>query len=97
MQLSVHVSVHFAFGGRPEQGSGAWGAFAKATEGTAKLFGKSAALKALKEGEEHGIHSYEGALKGEDLPVECRKLISDKLLPQTRAHVDVLNQLLEMK
>src|SRR5438552_1713506 len=36
-------------GGKPDQGSGAWGAFAKAVEGTAKLFGNKSALKALKE------------------------------------------------
>src|SRR5262249_42745798 len=50
-------------GGKPDQGSGAWGAFAKAVEGTAKLFGNTAALKALKTGEEKGIRDYESALK----------------------------------
>src|SRR5438046_1852678 len=50
--LRQHVHQH---GGKPDQGSGSWGAFAKAVAGTAKLFGNSAALKALKEGEEHGI------------------------------------------
>ena len=49
-------------GERPSEGSGAWGAFAKAVEGTAKLLGNKAALKALKEGEEHGLKEYEEAL-----------------------------------
>src|SRR4051812_38612531 len=38
-------------GDDPSQGSGAWGAWAKFVEGTAQVFGKTAALKALKEGE----------------------------------------------
>src|SRR5262249_18115532 len=46
----------------PATGSGAWGAWAKLVEGTAKAFGKTAALKALKEGEEHGIKQYQKAL-----------------------------------
>jgi len=42
-------------GGEPSDCSGAWGAWAKFTMGAAKLFGEAAALKALKEGEEHGL------------------------------------------
>jgi len=80
------------FGGKPDQDSGAWGAFAKTVEGTAKLFGNTAALKALKEGEEHGIKSYEDALQNPDLPSECQTLIRSTLLPQTRAHITVLDR-----
>src|SRR5262245_6410795 len=39
-------------GGMPSQSSQTWGAFAEAVEAVAKLFGNSAALKALKAGEE---------------------------------------------
>src|SRR5687768_1795922 len=62
---ALRQHVH-ASGGDPDQGSGAWGAFAKAVEGTAKLFGDTAALKALKEGEEHGANMYEDALLDPD-------------------------------
>src|SRR5262245_6493340 len=41
------------FGGKPVQGSSAWGAFAEAVAGAAKHFGQSGTLKALKEGEVH--------------------------------------------
>src|SRR5262245_11761794 len=51
-----HIHAH---GGTPAQGSGAWGTFAKAVTGTAKIFGSTTALKALKEGEEQGINSYQ--------------------------------------
>ncbi len=90
--LRSHVEHH---GGTPETGSGAWGAFAKAVEGAAKLLGSSAALRALKAGEEHGIHDYEKALP--ELPAGCQSVIQTKLLPQARAHVPVLEGLLAMK
>src|SRR5438132_12207265 len=79
--------------GRPDQGSGAWGAFAKAVEGTAKAFGMDAALKALKEGEEHGVKEYEDALR-DGFPPESRTLIESKLLPQTREHIPTLDRLM---
>src|SRR5688572_22463284 len=50
-------------GKEPEPHASAWRAFAKAVEGTAKLFGNDAAMKALKEGEELGVKDYEKALK----------------------------------
>src|SRR3954453_14915941 len=89
--LRQHVHQH---GGQPDQDSGAWGAFAKAVEGTAKLFGNAAALKALKEGEEKGLSDYESALKDPDLHPDCRDLIQNTLLPQTRAHIPVLDRLM---
>jgi uncharacterized protein (TIGR02284 family) len=92
--LREHVHEH---AGTPDQGSGAWGAFAKAVESTAKVFGNTAALKALKQGEEHGINSYESALKDSNLPMECQALIRSTLLPQTRAHVATLERLIAGK
>ena len=78
-------------GGRPDKSSGPWGAFAKAVEGTAKLFGAAAAIEALKEGEHQGISDYESAINDKSLPVDCRRLIQTKLLPQTRAHIPALD------
>jgi uncharacterized protein (TIGR02284 family) len=89
--LRQHVHTH---GGEPDQDSGAWGVWAKTVEGTAKLFGDKAAIKALKEGEEHGIKLYEGALKEPTLPTDCQTLIRSTFLPKTRAHVQTLDRLL---
>ena len=89
--LRQHIRGH---DGTPGHGSGAWGKWAKAVEGVAKLFGNTAALKALKEGEEHGVKSYEQALEGKGLPEECKALVRDRLLPQTRAHLPVLDRLM---
>jgi uncharacterized protein (TIGR02284 family) len=84
-------------GGEPDQDSGAWGTFAKAVEGTAKLFGNTAALKALKTGEESGIKSYEKALEDAELPADCLILIRSNLLPQTRWHIPILDQLMDAR
>ncbi len=83
-------------GGQPEEDSGAWGTFAQAVEGAAKVFGNTTALKALKEGEEQGITDYESALKTGELPTDCKTAIVSTLLPQTRGHVAVLDSLISV-
>jgi uncharacterized protein (TIGR02284 family) len=80
-------------GGKPDQGSGAWGTFAKAVEGAATMLGNKAALKALKEGEEHGIASYEEAANNPDLPQACRDGLR-QLASRTREHVATLDRLM---
>ncbi|RPH56577.1 DUF2383 domain-containing protein [bacterium] len=86
-----HIEQH---GGEPSKGSGAWGTFAKAIEGTAKLFGDTAALKALKEGEEHGLKDYEDALGNSNLPADCIALIRS-LSSRQREHILALDRLME--
>jgi uncharacterized protein (TIGR02284 family) len=89
-QLWHHVEQH---GGKPSEGSGAWGSWAKGVEGTAKLFGTAAALKALKEGEEHGLKNYESALENEDMSPECLTLIRN-LGTKQREHISGLDRLI---
>jgi len=81
-------------GGIWDVSSGAWGAFAKAVQGAAKLLGNTTALSALKEGEEHGIKEYERALADQNLPAECMTLITSTLLPEARKHVATLEELM---
>ncbi len=82
-------------GGEPSQSSQTWGAFAAAVEGTAKLFGNRTALQALKAGEERGAATYEEALTNEHLPRDVIEFVRTTLLPQTRAHVETLDRLLQ--
>src|SRR5438132_2253535 len=88
---TLRQEVH-QLGGKPDQGSGAWGAFAKAIEGAATLLGNKAALKALKEGEEHGLKEYQAALATDDLPDVCREGLK-RLVAQTRNHISGLDRL----
>ena len=82
-------------GGTPAETSGAWGTWAKIVQGGANLFGKTAALKILQEGEINGTEDYQQILLDQDLPTAIRTLIETKLLPAQQAHLTTLNRLLE--
>jgi uncharacterized protein (TIGR02284 family) len=84
-------------GGNPADGSGPWGAWAKIVEGAAQLFGNAAALKALKEGEEHGIKEYETFLDDANADQQCKDLVRNQLLPQGRAHIPILDRLIDLQ
>jgi bacterioferritin (cytochrome b1) len=79
-------------GGEPSDSSGAWGAWAKLTQGTANLFGDTSSLKALKEGEEHGLKDYEEGL--DDIDATSGELVQNQLIPAQQRHVSLLNQLI---
>ena len=79
-------------GGTPANNSGAWGAWAKFTQGTANLFGDASALKSLKEGEEHGLKDYmEGA---DDIDATSEELVRNQLIPAQQRHINLLDQLI---
>ena len=80
-------------GAEPATESGAWGTFAKAVEGSAKLLGESPALVALQQGEEHGIDQYEDALRNKDVMEEIKIVIRQQLLPPLSDHVAALDRL----
>ncbi|MES2657986.1 MAG: DUF2383 domain-containing protein [Verrucomicrobiota bacterium] len=88
--LREHLSQ---MGAVPDTDSGAWGSFAKAVEGTAKLLGESAALAALIEGEQHGIREYEEALDDPGVMEEAKTSIRETLLPCLSDHVTTLELL----
>lgn len=68
--------------GEPAERSGAWGAFARAVQRAADLFGDRAALVALAQGEEHGIARYEEDLV--DVDPATRDFLEVQLLPLQR-------------
>ncbi|HWP40727.1 MAG TPA: DUF2383 domain-containing protein [Tepidisphaeraceae bacterium] len=79
-------------GGKPSDSSGAWGVWARFTQGTANLFGDLSALKSLKEGEEHGLKDYqEGA---DDVDAVSSELIRNQLIPAQQRHINLLDQLI---
>jgi hypothetical protein len=85
-----HIEQH---GGKPSEGSGPWGAFAKAVEGAAKLLGNTAALKALKEGEQHGLKDYQDALEDKNLPADCQALLRG-LMSKQSGHIATIERLM---
>jgi uncharacterized protein (TIGR02284 family) len=84
-------------GGTPDDSSGAWGTWAKFIEGTARIFGNTAALEALRQGEQHGIKEYERAMDADEVDAECGKLIRHRLLPQAQSHIAVLDRLIDFQ
>jgi len=82
-------------GDEPAKDSGAWGSFAKLVQGTANLMGDSAALRALREGEEHGVKEYEGAISSGHLIPAVSDRIRGELLPTAREHLVTLDRLIE--
>ena len=79
-------------GGEPSDSSGAWGAWAKFTQGTANLFGDTSSLKSLKEGEEHGLKDYEEGL--DELDLTSSELIENQLIPAQQRHINMLDQII---
>lgn len=75
-------------------GAGLWGAYATVIEATASLFGDAAALKALKEGEEHGLKEYREALEGPELPADVRTAIMQQMIPAQQRHIESLDSLI---
>lgn len=80
--------------GETPTSSGPWGAFATTVQAAANLFGDAAALKSLKEGEEHGIKSYEAALN-DGAVTEDVKAMGRTLLSRCQAHLPVLGALID--
>jgi hypothetical protein len=61
------------------------------------LFGNAAALKALKEGEDHGIKEYERFLEDANADEECKNLARSQLIPQGRSHIPILDRLIALQ
>lgn len=72
-------------GGKPSDGSGLWGAWAKAVQGGAVLLGEKAAIEALETGEDHGLADYRRDLA--KLDSDTQQFVQADLLPaQVRTH-----------
>jgi len=67
-------------GGVPNETSGAWGIFARSLEGTATVFGDTAAINVLEEGEDKGLKDYEDRLG--KLDGEARFFVESELYPE---------------
>jgi len=80
-------------GGHAVDSSGAWGVFAGAVTGTAKVLGLHPVIATLRQGEERGISDYESIARDVEMSPECRWMIESELLPKCRRHVATLKQL----
>ena len=79
-------------GGEASDSSGPWGAWAKFTQGTANLFGDTSSLKALKEGEEHGLKDYQRGL--DHIDATSAELVQNQLIGAQHKHINLLDHLI---
>jgi hypothetical protein len=77
--------------------SGVWGKAVEAFIGTSKLFGNTIALKALKEGEEHGLNNYKDLLKRDDLTNLQKDQIKRQFIPMQEKHINSLNAMIKIQ
>lgn len=90
----IHEEI-VAKGGVPSKDSGAWGVWAKTVTGSAKLLGDKAALKALKEGEEHGVKEYKEILAKDGVSPDFKKKVKEELLPKQQEHIAAIDSIME--
>lgn len=89
-RLSANVRE---MGGEPSKDSGAWGIFAVTVQGAANLFGADSALASLRKGEEMGRTDYQEAIIDDQVMPECKRMISEELLPRVMNHIVVLEKI----
>ena len=90
------LSRHTAEAGEiPAQSAGVWGAFARAVERAASWINDPTTLKALKEGEVHGVDEYRNALSENHLSDALRKIVEEELFPLQSEHVEELDIVIE--
>lgn len=82
-------------GGVPTTDSGAWGEWAKVVVGAGKLLGDQTALRALKEGEEHGVKEYKEVLDNPNIPASVKTEISKTYLPRQQQHIAGIDRMIE--
>lgn len=72
------------------QSAGPWGTFAKTWVKGRGLAGNEGAMKALRDGEEHGINEYEEALEDDSISKDLKEKIRAELLPNQKKHIETL-------
>lgn len=78
-------------GGQPAGASGAWGTFAKVVARGAGSLGWKAAVRALAEGEDHGLKEYKDALP--HLHEGLQHLVSAELYPQQQYTYNIISSI----
>lgn len=79
-----------------EDSSGPWGAVVETFVGAAKLLGDGPTLRALKEGEEHGLKEYKELIENNNINFESESFIKNICLDQQRLHIATLDSLILM-
>lgn len=90
-RISVLTQQIRTLGGSPSINSGIWGAFAKAVEGSAKVFGEEAAIAALEQGEDHGRNDYRRDVS--KLDTASWRVVQSRVIPEQERTHSAMSQL----
>ncbi len=80
----------------PDTSSGPWGYVVQAFIGTAKLFGETSTLKALKAGEEHGVKEYGNLLNHPLVEEYDKRHIRNEILPEIERHLTSIDAMMKL-
>lgn len=83
-------------GALPQTDSGVWGKAVEAFVGSSKLLGNTTALRALKEGEEHGLNNYKKMLGEDELSSVQKDQIKRQFIPTQEKHINSINAMIKM-
>lgn len=86
-----------AKGETPVKDSGPWGTFAEAFVGSSKLFGNTAALKAIEEGEEHGLKEYREFIEDDNSTEAQREYVRKVLIPNQERHITSIQAMMKLQ
>jgi hypothetical protein len=78
-------------GGSASDSSGVWGVWAKTVTSVGSLFGDAGTLRALKDGEEHGLKDFQEAL--DDVDATSADLLRRQLIPAQVRHIAALESI----
>ena len=78
-----------------EEASGPWSVVVDTLGNSDKLHADSTTLKALKEGEEHGLNIYEDLLRADKVNFQSHSFIKNICLDQQIKHIAVLDGLID--
>lgn len=81
---------------KPDTSSGPWGYVVQAFVATAKLFGETSTLKALKAGEEHGVKEYQNLLEHPLVEEKDKRFIRDEVLPEIERHLNSIDAMMKL-
>jgi rubrerythrin len=82
------------FGGEPLREATTWKGITFLTELTSHPLSDPTAIKALREGEEQAVLTYEATLQNGEIDSELKELIEKRLLPIAKRHIPILERAL---
>ena len=93
-EAAANVLRSFTSESSDQHEPGGWDVLSKAVHGVEKLYGRTATIRSLQDGEALAMRDYERVLDDEEVPSKCKFIIRSRLIPQAMDHIAILGDLL---